>query len=423
MAAVWTLAVKDLRLLWRDKFGMFWVVAFPLMFGLFFGAIFSGSGGTGRMRVALIDEDQSESARAFVELLKESDALKVKDELSRAQARNLVRKGKLTAYVVVKEGFGDSLSMFTGQAQPLEVGIDPARRAEAGYLQGILTESSFRVLRQRFSDRTWMQDQLRSVGQQVNQNPDVDPAQRGILTAFLLAADVFLLATVDDEFYQQGPGQMDVAGIEPVAVAREEKRPHSPFEVSFPSAMLWGIMGCTAAFAISIVTERVRGTFHRLCVAPLSRGHILAGKGLACFLTSASVVVVLTLVARLGLGIQIGSLPGLALAIVCVAFGFTGLMMVFSVLGKTENAVAGAGWAIFMVFAMLGGGMIPLLFMPPWMQTASNLSPVKWGIYALEGAIWRGFSLGEMLLPCGILVGIGIAGFTVGTAILSRQQV
>jgi ABC-2 type transport system permease protein len=69
---------------------------------------------------------------------------------------------------------------------------------------------------------------------------------------------------------------------------------------------------------------------------------------------------------------------------------------------------------------MFGGGMVPLLFMPPFMRTLSNASPVKWSILALEGAIWRGFSFSEMLLPCGILLTIGAFGLAIGTMMLSR---
>jgi ABC-2 type transport system permease protein len=38
----------------------------------------------------------------------------------------------------------------------------------------------------------------------------------------------------------------------------------------------------------------------------------------------------------------------------------------------------------------------------------SHFIPVKWGILALEGAIWRGFDLADMLPPCGILLSIGV---------------
>jgi hypothetical protein len=35
-------------------------------------------------------------------------------------------------------------------------------------------------------------------------------------------------------------------------------------------------------------------------------------------------------------------------------------------------------------------------------------------LVAVEGAIWRNYSLSEMLLPCGILLGIGAVTFVVG---------
>ena len=84
-------------------------------------------------------------------------------------------------------------------------------------------------------------------------------------------------------------------------------------------------------------------------------------------------------------------------------------------LGKTERSAAGIGWAVLIVMAMIGGGMIPLFVMPAWMQTMSHASPVKWSILAMEGAIWRNFSLAELALPCGILLAVGVVCFAIGT--------
>ncbi len=97
----------------------------------------------------------------------------------------------------------------------------------------------------------------------------------------------------------------------------------------------------------------------------------------------------------------------LVVAMGCVSLCFVGIMLLLSVLGKTEQAAGGIGWAVLMVMAMLGGGMVPAFFMPSWMQAISHVSPVKWAIVAMEGAIWRGFTPGEMLMPCLILVGVG----------------
>ena len=99
------------------------------------------------------------------------------------------------------------------------------------------------------------------------------------------------------------------------------------------------------------------------------------------------------------------------------AVGFVGIMMLLAVSGKTEQAVGGIGWAVLIVMSMLGGGMIPLFFMPSWMRTIGTFSPVKWSVLAMEGAVWRGFSLVEMLKPCGILVGVGVVCFAVGVRV------
>jgi len=73
-----------------------------------------------------------------------------------------------------------------------------------------------------------------------------------------------------------------------------------------------------------------------------------------------------------------------------------------------------------MILAMFGGGMMPLVFMPPWMRSVSHFSPIIWGILALEGSIWRDFTLTEMLLPCGILLALAAAFFTLGVLMLRR---
>ena len=112
----------------------------------------------------------------------------------------------------------------------------------------------------------------------------------------------------------------------------------------------------------------------------------------------------------------------LVIAAVCISFCFVGIMMSMAVLGKTEQSVSGAGWAINMVMAMLGGCMIPVMFMPSFMRDFSVVSPIKWGILSLEGAIWREFSFAEMVLPCVILLAIGGVGMAFGTWVLSRAE-
>ena len=76
-------------------------------------------------------------------------------------------------------------------------------------------------------------------------------------------------------------------------VAREYRGPKNAFEITFPQGVIWGLIGCVMTFGISLVTERTHGTLVRLRMAPLSRGQILGGKALACFLSIMIVEVML----------------------------------------------------------------------------------------------------------------------------------
>jgi ABC-2 type transport system permease protein len=185
--------------------------------------------------------------------------------------------------------------------------------------------------------------------------------------------------------------------------------------------MLWGVLACAATFAISIVRERKQGTLLRLQAAPISRTQVLFGKAAACFLAVIGVIIMMV-----ALGMFLGMRPRspvlLAGASVCVAFCFVGVMTLMSVVGKSEEAVSGAAWGANMIMAMFGGAMIPLAFMPRFMTTLSQASPVKWSILALEGAIWRGYTPLEMLLPCGVLITVGAVCLVVGSIRLAASS-
>jgi len=170
-------------------------------------------------------------------------------------------------------------------------------------------------------------------------------------------------------------------------------------------------------FGISMVTERTHGTLVRLRMAPLTRAQILGGKALSCFLSIMFVELILFGVA-FSLGVRPVSMPILALAGVSAAICFVGFMMLVASLGKTEQTASGAAWAILMPLSMFGGAMVPTFVMPEWMQSIGRISPIRWAMLAIEGGVWRDFSIAEMALPCGILIGVGLACFALGTRAL-----
>jgi ABC-2 type transport system permease protein len=427
MKVALTIALKDLRQLWRDRFGLFWVLAFPLLMALFFGAMFSGGDDAARrLKIAWVNDSGSTPATEFREQLGKSSALDVVD-LPLDSARQLVTAGKLVAFVRYELTEENGRGTFGPPQGKIRVGIDPSRKAEAGYLEGLLSQAYFSRLQKMFSDYNGARDWIRRGMVDIDSSPGITPEQKSQYRNSLVLFDTALAAMQNIEGdstagAQAGSpfGKLDLA-FEDVAVARTG--PRSSWEITFPQSLQWAMIGCAAAFALGLVVERTRGTYLRLRLAPISRTQILAGKGLACFIASASVCLALMLFGMLVFKVQVASFAMLLAAIVAAAICFVGLMMLVSVMGKTENSVAGAGWAIMLVMSMTGGGMVPLMFMPSWLGTLANFSPIKWSILALEGAIWRGFGWSEMLTPLAILVGVGLLGFGIGVTVLRRSEI
>jgi len=415
MAAVFALARKDLRILIRTRSGIFFTFVWPILMAVFFGLIFGGSdSGSSRIRIAVADEDGTPASRDFIARLAKGGNLDL-DLQSRAEAGNLVRTGKRTAAVIFPRGFGEANErLFYGDPPKVELLIDPSRKAETAMLQGFLLQEAAGNLQRLFNDRTASRNMVNKALNDVRQLPETD-AEKAPLNRFLSELDQYVTTRPEP-----ASGSSASSGWQPLAVDTRETRadrpgPRNSFEVTFPQGILWGILGCVMTFGIGIVTERTHGTMIRLQMSPLSRTHLLAGKALACF---AGMIVIQVGLFALGwafFGVRPTSWGLLVLAGLSTGIAFVGIMMLCSTLGKTEQAAAGAGWALMMPLSMLGGAMVPLFVMPGWMAAASNVSPFKWAILAMEGALWRGFSLQEMLLPCGILIAVGLVCFVAGT--------
>ena len=430
MRTIVTIALKDLRLLSRDRAGFFWVLGFPFLMAIFFGSIFGGDDGGGPLHIAAVDLDRSPYSGAFFRALRASEALRVVDA-PLDSARSLVRRGRLTAYVALPPGAAQAFGFGGGDSGAIELGIDPSRRAEIGYLKGLVAQATFAAMQGQFGPGGDGPAQIRTTIESIQADGTRSPEDRAKWTRVLTDLETFLTslessrggaggatgtAAADSASAADSAGVLAGPNIRTVDVSEAREGPRSAYEVTFPSSVMWALIGVCMSFAVSIVDERRRGTFRRLRIAPIAAWHIVAGKGLAAFLTAIGAAALLLLFGSVVFGVRIPNPIGLAAAIGAAAYCFTGVMMLISVLGRTHQAVAGAGWAVLLVMSMTGGGMVPLMAMPPWMQTVSNFSLVKWGVLAVEGAVWRGFGWGEMAGPLAVLTGFGTVALAFGIA-------
>lgn len=367
---------------------------------------------------------------SFTQLLEQADEVRLV-HTSRQQAETSVRKGQATAYVALLPGFGQAWDqLFWGQAPEVEVGVDPSRTAEAAMIQGVLMKYAATRFQSMFTEPDRMRSRISQALNAFESSPHEATQEPDNVHQLLLDLDRFYEA---ESRTQTGTPESSAAapsgtqdGLKPITVKtrdviRERFGPRNAYAVSFPQGIIWGILGVAAAFGISIVTERTRGTLIRLQVSPVGLGQILGGKARACFGTTMAITLFLLALAVVIFGVQIRSPLLMFMAAFCSCFCFVGIMMLLAVLGKTEQAAGGIGWAVLLIMSMLGGGMIPLFIMPEWLIKLSHISPVKWSILSLEGAMWRGFTLLDMLLPCLVLLTVGITAFVVGILVFRSQ--
>lgn len=428
MTRILAIAGKDIRLLLRDKAGLFFTVGLPLLFAVFFGVVSAGFTGAAKgIDILVIDQDRTDASRAFIERLKEGEDFVVHPDtvkradgtervLTQEDATAAVRAGRRSAFIVLPPGFGAaSERMFWGDPMTIIVGVDPSQKARSGMITGLLTARAYSRMQDMFTKPESMAEQSRKAMDALNSDPEMPAATKAVLTPFLTSLDQFSKDLPKLE--ADGGDGLGAGGFEPVRIETVpiELKKTNPYALTFPQGILWGMLGAAAGFGISLVVERTRGTLMRLRASPAAPLQILAGKGLACFLVIVVTASVLLTLARFVFGVVPTSVPLLALAIACCGFAFVGVMMLMAMF-KTEAAAGGGGWAILLVLAMIGGGMIPLDIMGSTLRTMSRFSPVSWAIRALEGGLWRDFTLQQMLLPCGILLGIGLVGSLIGAA-------
>ena len=317
MRTVLTMAMKDLRLMSRDWLGLFFIVGFPIVMGIFFGVVM-GSFDTKSVSlgVAVVDEDGSKMSHKFVEALEATGNVRT-EKLRREAAMDRVRRGQLVGMIAIPKGFGETAGIMWMEGPAIEVGIDPSRKAEAGMLEGMIMQAMGKLVAVRFQDPASMRPMIQKAKEEVANCDGYrhDGAARRADARFArhISANMGDRAGCRQRRRMSAcrprMPELQLARIETVDVTREVpkgsteavlRQLRSKWDISFPQAMMWGVLGCAAGFAITIVRERKQGTFLRLQVAPVTRAQIVAGKALACFLTVIGVIAVMVALGACG---------------------------------------------------------------------------------------------------------------------------
>jgi ABC-2 type transport system permease protein len=179
----------------------------------------------------------------------------------------------------------------------------------------------------------------------------------------------------------------------------------------------------TGAYAMmSILREDEEGTLARLFTTPTDRTQILMGKFLAVVLTVSLQGLVLMLAGRLAFGIAWGAPASVALALAGQVVAASGLGVLLIALVKTSKQgglVLGGGLT---ALGMLGGLFTANMpnAMPEAMTMLANFTPQGWVLKTWKLAL-AGAAPADLLLPCGILLAMGLVMFALGAGMFKKR--
>jgi ABC-2 type transport system permease protein len=148
------------------------------------------------------------------------------------------------------------------------------------------------------------------------------------------------------------------------------------------------------------------GTWERLQSSFASSAQIVVGMLAPLFVVIALQHLILFGAGALLFDLSVsGSLLGLALVFLCLNLSVLALsLMLVAICGSMEQIEA-LGTMLTMLFATIGGAMVPSFILPSLAEDVAPATPVYWAVEASREVILEGEGISGVLGQCGALLG------------------
>ena len=352
----WQLFIRDLKETYRDALALGFLLAFPLLFMVVFGAALSGNS-TPSYNIAVIDNDQSQVSASFIkDALGNVNTFNISRPASADDALKSLKLGDLRAYIVIPQGFGDAVTQnLAGKTAQINLDIT--------YDESDLSISS-----------------------------DIVSTVNVVVRSF---AHIEIPVTVN---------------ANPINIS------HKPQEIDFlaPGIIVFGLLIMIPTSARILVRDKEKGYLARLLTTPTRPWEFILGYTLCMMLVAIVQIIFFMIFAQL-FGVHIAGNVFLAfLVFLLTAVSSIGIGMVVASLSKSENQAEPLTWLFTMPLAVLSGVWFSISFMPKYIQTLANIFPYAHAVSSAREILIRGASFaavqGDILFLAAWAVGATILG-------------
>jgi ABC-2 type transport system permease protein len=143
---------------------------------------------------------------------------------------------------------------------------------------------------------------------------------------------------------------------------------------------------------------------------------------ISAYVLGAAQVTFLFFVGWLLFGIELGNVGGIA--VIVAVFLLTPVCIGLVAMMSTNSLLAVALLNLLViVLGAIGGALVPVFLLPPWMEALAAFTPHYWALTALQDLMFRGAVLADVTLNLAILaafavvlLGAGLARFSYASA-------
>jgi ABC-2 type transport system permease protein len=339
----------------------FFVIILPILIMLFVGTIF-GTGGK-RLAVGVVADQREPLARSFVDALDRSKRIKPRHVGGEKATRRAVRRGRLSAAVIVPPGFGNAIR--AGRSAAVTFVVQPGRSesAEARLTIGAVLA---RV------------------------NLDIATA-RSYQRADALSFDAAFAAA-----------RRSTARIPDFVVGT--KRPESPFSYTAPSNLVLFAFITALVTSATVVASRRLGVTRRVLASPTPAGAVIGGELVGAFLVSLLQASMMLAVGGLFFGVDWGPIGAVAVLLLTLSLAAAGAGMLLATFVRTPEQAVSLGPPLGIAMGMLGGCMWPLEGVGPLMRAVGHVVPTGWAMDAFIRLVFGHHGLAGIAPQLGVLL-------------------
>ncbi|GAA2783437.1 ABC transporter permease [Nonomuraea dietziae] len=194
----------------------------------------------------------------------------------------------------------------------------------------------------------------------------------------------------------------------------------SAFAISAPPLLLLFTFLTSLTAALGLVETRALGVSRRVHASPTRVGTVIAGEALGRVAIALAQGALIMAGSALLFGVDWGDPFGAVATLLAFSLVGAGAAMLLGASFKTPGPPISLAMILGLGLSALGGGTVPLESFDPTLRTIAHLTPHAWGYDAFAQLVRHDAGFVDVLPQLGVLTGLALVLFALGTWRLRR---